>query len=216
MAEPQEKKKRVGEILLAEGLINEWQLAAALADQSQFGGRLGTVLLRLGFIKEEDLAYALQARLGIKWLSLRELQIHEKVVQSIPVDSAKKLHVMPVTMDDKTITVALNDPTDLKTLDTLSFVTGKKIRPVIALESDIAWAISKYYDKAEDADKKPVPPKLVLPPAGGEQIARGAERPQAGLKVSIGFTLEAIVALLIEKGVITREELAKKIGEKQK
>ncbi|HEB01972.1 MAG TPA: hypothetical protein ENI12_01935, partial [Nitrospirae bacterium] len=61
------KKKRLGELLIEEGVINDLQLATALGDQKQWGGKIGEILLRLKMMSEEDLAYALQARLKVKW-----------------------------------------------------------------------------------------------------------------------------------------------------
>jgi len=230
------KKKRLGEILIEEGVINDLQLATALGDQKQWGGKIGEILLRMKMMTEEDLAFALQARLKVKWLSLKEMTIQEAIIKLVPEDTAKKFLVVPVGIKKTTLYIAMTDPTDLKTLDTLSFNLGMMIKPVIATQSDIKWAIARYYDKTiSDEEIAPVRAEAKKAASEDEAIPEGemtdaqAEAMQAAsdnrdkpksdsLKKRMeqrqfDNNIKGLVALLIEKGVITQEELAEKISE---
>lgn len=209
---PPAKRKRLGEILIEEGVINDLQLSSALGEQKRWGGRLGSILLKMGYLTEEDLALALQQRLGIKWLSLRDLKIPDVVLKRLPAEMAKQFTVFPVAIDGKSLVVATADPTDLMTIDTLSFNAGMNVKTVLAMESDIKWAIAKYYDKtipdepAPQQRTEPVQPKT-------------DEKKQVSViqtRITTETALEALVGLLIEKGVITRDELAKRISESKK
>jgi hypothetical protein len=148
-------KKLLGEMLLDAGLIDEMQLAVALGQQRQRESRLGSQLLRLGFVAERELAEILREQLGIQWISLFDSEIPREVLDAVPVETAMKYTVMPVAYDKSTITLASTNPSDLETLDSLTFQLGKKIKPLMALESDIERAIIKHYKfKDQDYPKK--------------------------------------------------------------
>ena len=206
------KKKRLGELLIEEGVINDLQLATALGDQKQWGGKIGEILLRLKMMSEEDLAYALQARLKVKWLSLKEMQIQEAIIKLVPEDTAKKFLIVPVGIRKTTLYIAMTDPTDLKTLDTLSFNLGMQVKPVIATQSDIKWAIARYYDKTvpdEEVSEYQAGVQAEIPDAKekSEKLKKRIARDQ------FEKNLKGLIALLLEKKVITQDELAEKISD---
>ena len=206
------KKKRLGELLIEEGVINDLQLATALGDQKQWGGKIGEILLRLKMLTEEDLAYALQSRLKVKWLSLKEMQIQDAIIKLVPEDSAKKFLIVPVGIRKTTLYIAMTDPTDLKTLDTLSFNLGMQVKPVIATQSDISWAIARYYDKTIPGEQPPefqagVQAEVPDAKEKSEKLKKRIERDQ------FEKNLKGLIALLLEKKVITQEELADKISD---
>jgi type IV pilus assembly protein PilB len=194
-AEYNMKRKKLGEILVSEGVITDYQLVQALGHQKQYGAtsRLGSELIRRGFIGEEDLCYALQIQLKIKWLALHDITIDQAAVDALDIQLAKKYTVMPVTVDDKELVIATMDPTDIKTHDTIEFTSGKKVKPVIATSSDIRWAIARYYEGI----KTPAPQKtrvhIATPPAESYTNSESA--------------IEALIRLLKEKGLLTVEEL---------
>lgn len=213
------KVKRLGEILIQEGAINELQLAQALGDQKQWGGKIGEVLLRLKMLSEDDLAFALQTRLRVKWLSLKELTIHEEVIKQLSGETARKFMVVPVGIDNKTLIVALTDPTDLKTLDTISFSLGMKVKPVIATVSDIQWAVGYYYCAPEQETVAEQPGLKLKPHEDRIKLENYEDRMKTSKlqkkmqEQRYETNLKGLVALLIEKGLITEEELADKISQ---
>ncbi len=232
------KKKRLGEILIEEGVINDLQLATALGDQKQWGGKIGEILLRLKMMTEDDLAFALQTRLKVKWLSLKEMTIQEAIIKLVPEETAKQFMVVPVGIKKTTLYIAMTDPTDLKTLDTLSFNLGMMIKPVIATLTDIKWAIARYYDKtipdeevkavhaearqaSYESKDEPIPDEemsdaqteAMQAASGGKVKAKGADLQKRMERKQFENNLKGLVALLIEKGLITQEELAEKIAD---
>lgn len=207
------ERRRLGEILLDAGLINELQLARALGQHKQWGGKLGNSLIKMRFISEEDLAAVLESQLGIKWISLRDIAISDSAIGSMKADVAKKYNIMPVLVARKNITVATNDPTDLVTLDTVEFILGKRIKPVIAIKSEIEWAIAKYYDGVE-TDEPPTYnhnatrfPRQAIPLSIDEH---------GGAPVSVKRTVRnedvimALVSILIDKGLLDENELMRR------
>ncbi len=204
------KKKRLGEILIEEGVINDLQLATALGDQKQWGGKIGEILLRMKMMTEEDLAFALQTRLKVKWLSLKEMTIQEAIIKLVPEETAKKFLIVPVGIKKTTLYIAMTDPTDLKTLDTLSFNLGMMLKPVIATQSDIKWAIARYYDKTIPDEEL----TSVQIEANNEAVEeKSADLKKRMERQQFENNLKGLVSLLIEKGLITQEELAEKIAD---
>ncbi len=208
-------KKLLGELLVEAGMINEFQLAVALGQQRQWGGRLGAELIRLGFIEERELAFVLQEQLGIKWISLHDRKIPDDVISFFPAEIAKKYNVMPVEVSGNTITIATRNPNDMETMDAISFAVGKKVQPVMALEYDIRLAISRYYEPASPEEKKIVV-ETGSPKRSPQRLQQKESETDVGrdqmierLKMRSPMAQEALIRILIRKGYFTREEFFK-------
>lgn len=138
-------KKRIGELLIDAGVIDEFQKSAALGEQRQWGGRFGSVLIRMGIVDEESIVSILEKQLGQKCISLKDREISPKILSIIRPDIAKKYSIMPLHFDKRTLSIAISDTNDLGTIDDLSFMLGINIKPVFAIEHDIKNAIARYY-----------------------------------------------------------------------
>lgn len=138
-------KKRIGEVLIDQGLITECQLKSGLEEQRKTGLRLGKCLTKLGFISESKLADILSAQLDIQHVILENFVFSQSLLQIIPEEMARKYKVIPLYEKNGVITFAMADPTNLRTIDHLKFKTGKEIEPVIATEKNILRAIDKNY-----------------------------------------------------------------------
>lgn len=199
-------KKRLGEMMIEAGLINDFQLSVALGQQTQWGSKLGANLIKLGFIRENDVAFVLELQLGIKWLSLRDLDIPEEAINSIASDVAIKYNIIPVAVDKNFITLAMPDPSDLMVMDTVAFVTHKKVRPVIATYSDIEWALARHYGKSVEP--------LSLEP---KSVSKPPSEPQADTtriirkEHMLEMTVETLIDVLTEKGLCTRDEILQRV-----
>lgn len=220
------EKKRLGEMLIEAGLIDQLQLNAALGYQKQWDGKLGTALINMGFVDERQIASVLEKQLGVKCISLEDCDITTKALNAVKLDIAKKYCIMPLNFDKNTFTIAVSDPTDVKKLDDLSFMFGVRINPVLALESDIKNAIAEHYEgitlsrgKTFRVDsEKTAETMQIIPnePHGAaysqEEMQRSAETGDTPSRAVV----EAVVSLLIEKKIFTKQELAKKLAEKKR
>lgn len=140
------KQKRLGELLLEAGLINEAQLAGALERQKKWGGRFGENLILNNAITEDQLLRFFAARTGIDELDITGVQVLPHIIKKVPAKLAEKHHIMPVAMKDKnTLMVAVCDPMDFEAMDQVRFTTGLKVEPVLSSYSAIANAIDKFY-----------------------------------------------------------------------
>jgi len=138
-------RKRIGEVLVEQGLITEEQLQKGLEEQRACGMQLGKCLVKLGFITEVKLVDILSAQLDVQHVVLENFNFSRQLVKVIPKEMALKYRAIPLFEQDGVITVAMADPTNLRTVDHLKFKTGKEIEPVIATEKSILAAIEKNY-----------------------------------------------------------------------
>ena len=136
---------KLGQILIASGVITEEQLNEALKQQKRGGGRLGANLVKLGHITEDKLVTFLSKQYGMSAINLSEYKIDAAVLKLIPADMAKKYMIMPLTRIGATLTVAMADPSNIFAVDDIKFMTGYNVEVVIATESALINAITTYY-----------------------------------------------------------------------
>jgi type IV pilus assembly protein PilB len=145
-----DQRKRIGEVLIDQGLINEEQLRMGLEEQKKTKLQLGKCLVALGYISENKLVDVLSAQLDIQHVVLENFNFNRNLINLIPEEMAKRYRVIPLFEKEGTLTVAMADPTNLRTLDHLKFKTGKEIEPVIAAERSILAVIEKNYSSGMD------------------------------------------------------------------
>ncbi|RJQ54100.1 MAG: type II secretion system protein GspE [Actinobacteria bacterium] len=144
-------RERLGDILLRSGLVTESQLEQALEVQSAGGGRLGKILAERGVISEEQLAETLAVQKKLDLVDLTEYDIEKEVARLIPSQVAVRYQVLPLAVRDGNLVVAMANPLDVEAVDTLRVMTGYDVQPVVATESDVAWAIRQYLESEETA-----------------------------------------------------------------
>jgi len=140
-----DQRKRIGEVLIDQGLITEDQLRQGLEEQKKSKLQLGKCLVGLGFMSEAKLVDVLSAQLDVQHVVLENFNFNKALVGLIPEEMAKRYRVIPLFENSGVLTVAMADPTNLRTIDHLKFKTGKEIEPVIASERSILSAIEKNY-----------------------------------------------------------------------
>lgn len=226
--------KKLGELLIEAGLIDDFQLQSALAHQRNWGGKLGCILIEMEFVREEDVARVIAKQFRMPWANLFEPEIPETVLKTIKKDMAKKYNVVPVKKEGGGLLVAMSDPLDIEVTDALRFATGFNIKPALALESELRDAIRKYYDH-EEVVRKPHTARfrdIVGSTAGEVEILHSADitakkraeepspiiAPDAAPQQATPdreVRIDALISLLIEKGLITRDELVSMIYQKK-
>jgi type IV pilus assembly protein PilB len=142
------QRRRLGDLLVAEGLITEDQLAQALAQQKETGDKLGSTLVRLGLINEEQLIGFLSRQYRIPSITLSQVEVDPDVLRLVPAPLAQKHEVFPVKRLAGTLTLAMSDPTNVFALDDVAFMTNLQILPVVASQAAIRHAIEAHYQSA--------------------------------------------------------------------
>lgn len=232
---------RLGDLLVKAKVINESQLKAALAEQQKWGGKLGELLVRMRFVTEDMLVKALSKQMSVPAVNLESIQaIAPHVRAKIPAEVARSLVVLPLQLRDegKSLLVAMTEPQNLKQLDTLRSVSRCRIIPQLAGRQAIARAFARFYEgelELGDSDESfkqvdaqgvtvnrspkpaPVPQPSVPAPAPAVEGVKASKSPSELLRSieeaqrkEVG-ALKAMVEILIEKGVFTREEYLAKV-----
>jgi type IV pilus assembly protein PilB len=140
---------RLGEILIKESLITSEQLRQALEHQKAHGGRLGTCLMKLGFISDDEITGVLSRQYGVPSINLKYYEVDATVIKLIPQDTAVRYQIVPLSRVGSTLTIAMTDPTNVFAMDDIKFMTGFNVEPVVASETAIAEAITKFYGEVE-------------------------------------------------------------------
>ena len=144
---------RLGEILIKESLITQDQLQKALEFQRSNGGKLGSCLTKMGFITDDDITGVLSRQYGVPSINLKYYEIDPTVIKLIPQDTATRYQVIPLSRVGSVLTIAMTDPTNVFAMDDIKFMTGFNVEPVVASESAISDAISKFYGTKDSEEE---------------------------------------------------------------
>lgn len=133
------------EILESVGLINNQQGAEALRLAEQNDKPVIDVLAERKYASKVDVLKALAHQFGMEFVTLTNAEIDQEIIDMVPGEVARRYHVVPIYRMDNTITVALGDPLDVETLDSLRYVLRCDVSGAVAMPEEIEAAINKYY-----------------------------------------------------------------------
>ena len=145
---PARRRDRLGDLLLAEGVISPGQLHDALREHRRSKERLGSVLTRRGFVSEERLVEILSKEHGLPSVSIDQYAITADVLDLVPAHIARKYDVLPLARVDNGLTLAMADPTNVVAMDEIVARTRLAVLPVVAAGKTIRAAIDRYYTGA--------------------------------------------------------------------
>jgi type IV pilus assembly protein PilB len=194
---------RIGELLLKEKRITPDQLQEALNYQKANGGKLGFNLAKLGFVKDEELTALLSKQYGVPSINLAQFEIDPAVIKLIPAETAQKYQIIPLSRSGATLTIAMTDPTNVFAMDDIKFMTGYNVEPVVASETAVGDAITRYYALGKPAAAS----SLVM---GGSSALDMAARSMEEMSMLVGSD---DVEILQDMEEISAESLEKQGGE---
>ncbi|MBE0569602.1 MAG: Flp pilus assembly complex ATPase component TadA [Deltaproteobacteria bacterium] len=138
-------KRRLGELLVESGLLDEEGLTRALAEQRSKRGKLGEVVVNLGLATETEIAQTLSLQLGIPLIDLENTPVEPQAIELIQEKVARKHLIIPVAIDHRDLHIAMADPLSFEAFEDVRFASGYTIKPFIAPKCDILWAIDQHY-----------------------------------------------------------------------
>lgn len=143
------RPRRLGEILVEEGLITQDQLRIALMEQKKTREPLGKVFVSLGFVTDAVMRDALAEASGQETIDLANVVADSEAVKRIPKEIAQRYGVLPITFDkdNHVLTVAMADIFNVVALDKIAALLGGEVelKPLATSESEIAAAIDQFY-----------------------------------------------------------------------
>ena len=139
-------RKRLGDILIEQGLLTEEDLQLTLKEKKE-DQKLGDALLSRALITEQQLIETLEVQLNIPHVTLFHYPFDSKLFNVVPKEFAKRNLLVPLKVEGDKLFIAMTDPMDFITIDDLRLTTGFQIEPAIASRDDILKTIAKYYDE---------------------------------------------------------------------
>jgi len=155
--DPRRQRRRIGEVLVSQGLLTEEQVQRALTMQSQAAPgqprrRLGALVIEAGFATERQVAEALAEALGLPLVDLGRTMVVPDHVRLLPRAVAERSGVLVLERNGGRITVATSDPTNVVALDDVKLYTGAmELVVVVATDSQVRDHLARAWSLSEDS-----------------------------------------------------------------
>ena len=133
------------------GFVAPEQVEQARAEAASAGVGVVDLLVANQRIRPEDVTQAKAAHFGVEMVTLAAMQIPDEVIAAVRRDIARKYRVIPTSQHEGALTIAISDPSDLDTVDTLQHLLHTDVQLQVAAEADIEAALSKYYGGRGDS-----------------------------------------------------------------
>ena len=144
-------RKRLGEILIERGKLDQANLDRALRLQGDSGERLGALLVTLGLCSQRDVAEALAAQLALPLVDTNGYPEFPILEERVSARFLREARALPVREDEAELALAMADPTDAYTIGAFEMVTGRAVRPMVAIPTDLEAALERLYGAGRSA-----------------------------------------------------------------
>ena len=142
-------RRRLGDVLIENGVINQDQLRIALTEQKKQNIPLGKILVILGFVSEAIIRDSLGESLGQDSVDLSTTVVDVDAITLIPKEMARRYRVLPISYDqaENVLTLAMSDTFNIVAIDQISATIGGgiEIKSLLAAEADIESSIDQFY-----------------------------------------------------------------------
>jgi general secretion pathway protein E/type IV pilus assembly protein PilB len=138
------------EILKDVGLVSLEDIQKANERAKADGVGVVDALILNGRLSHMDVVKALASQFGMDTINLADYRVPDDVLALVPKHVARRYKVIPVYKHDNTLTVAISDPLDVDTVDSLRYILRMNVEPVVAAKNDIENSITRYYGGADD------------------------------------------------------------------
>jgi type IV pilus assembly protein PilB len=154
--------KKIGELLIEEGIISEDVTKKVLAEQKQNRIRFGVLLVNSRLASENDIARALSRQYKLEYVDVTRLSVMPEALLLIPEDMARRYLILPCRIEKKTLIAVTSDPLNIEILKEIEFYSGMKVHTVLGTKGAILEAIKYHYRFYESAGHiSDVSPSLV-------------------------------------------------------
>jgi len=141
------------EILLERGLVTQERIESARSANQRFSGSTVDLLVEAKVLSEEQILAAAASQFGMEMISLKGVDLLPEVRDMVPADVARRYHVVPVFKNDNTLTVAISDPMDFDSLDTLRYLLKCGVEAVVAPRAEINVTLDRYYQSEANVER---------------------------------------------------------------
>lgn len=155
-----EKDDYLVDILVDLGFVTPDQVASIRQEAQAAGVGVVDLMVANKVVRPADVTQAKAAHFGAEVVNLADLKIEDDVIAAVPRHIARKYRVVPVFKHDNAITVAIADPSDLDTIDSLTHLLHSEVSIQVASDADIEMALGKYYGGERGAATMVADPRL--------------------------------------------------------
>lgn len=144
-------RKRLGDLLVEEGIVDQSQLEQALDQQQTTGRKLGSTLISMGFLTEQQMLQFLSRQLDIPLVDLNRVTVEMESVTLLSEVHARRLRALVIGRRDDTVRVAMSDPADLAAQEAVyNQLAQYRVELVIAPERQLIAAFDRYYRRTQE------------------------------------------------------------------
>lgn len=224
--------QRIGDLLVAAGVLDRAALQQAVAEREHHRGQLGRCIVELGLVGEETYVRALSAQLQLPAVALDSEQIATSVVRTVPRETCERYGLVPFRLDAKRklLDVAMADASSNEAIDVIEEMTKFRVRPFVAGPQAVDRVLETHGNGAEAVASPPPPAPLpnAAPPAPPPpppkpssrlapvttpiQDGQRVEDLEAAVRRLEGLVL-SLVGLLVERHQVDPEELARRMAD---
>jgi type IV pilus assembly protein PilB len=183
MAESTLKRRLLGQILKARGVLREGQVQEALAEQRRHGGLIGQHLIAIKACGPGDVAMALAEQAGLETADLTKIKPSEDALALIDGSTAHTYGVLPLVVKGTTLLVAIGDPLNTAVLEDLAFNTGMTVKGAVADAELLKQRVVECY--GAEADLKDAIAEAARAAAGVDAASAASSAPVVKLLNSI-------------------------------
>ncbi len=146
-------KQYIIELLLEYGMVSDEQIKEAWKKSNDSEGKLDVIeaLKALGYLQDEELTAMLAQQYGLEVLDLNSYQIPPEVVGALSQELVQQYRVVPVMKHDDILTIAISDPADMETIDSLRYLLGCDVDAVVSSQQQIDKCIAQHYSSLSDS-----------------------------------------------------------------
>ena len=144
------KRKRLGSILRALGIVDEKQLRIALKYQQENGCKLGEALIELKSATQVQITQALARQFSLPYVDVTRGDIPQEIIDMVPKSVVEEQNILPIKLTSRALIVAMTDPLDLYALDNLRFILQNEVECALTTPEAMHEAIKKYYGVDQD------------------------------------------------------------------
>ena len=163
-------RRLIGQLLLERSLLSSTELQNALTLQKERRDKIGRILLDLGYLAEKDLVDVLSEQHQVALITADEFPAVPLEADRLSFKFLKQFHVLPLNLEGQLLTVAMADPSDLDTIESLRMFTGYKVQIRLGIEREITESVERLYSSADE-----VVGQVRDPVEGGDQVGTNEE-----------------------------------------
>jgi MSHA biogenesis protein MshE len=172
---------RLGDLLVAQHVLTPVQLKAALDEQRASGRKLGRILIEDGITDEPTIARALAQQMKLTYVELTLDQVQPAVAKKLPPAQAQRLRVLPIADDGRLLRVAMADPTDYQAFDEAQRLLGRDIDVVVVTETRLKAVLDRLASNSEELTglAREIQEQVGAPVVDTAQLSAGAAPEEA-------------------------------------